>query len=166
MGNIYNHVKDVVIRKHCLAWLLALIAQFSFIQEITQTETNRMEASLHGQFGRINLGATKLTIGRAPNNQLVLNHSQVSGYHAEIRPDGQGYSIIDFGSTNGTFVNEYRLTPNVPRSLNPNDRLRFGQQTNKPGTTFTFEVQGVAPVEPTDSKLPPLSANSSSSQQA
>ena len=125
-----------------------------------------MEASLNGHFGRINLGATKLTIGRAPNNQLVLNHSQVSGYHAEIRPDVQGYSIIDFGSTNGTFVNEYRLTPNVPRSLNPNDRLRFGQPTNNPGTTFTFEVQGIAPVEPTDSKIPPLSANSSSPQQA
>ncbi len=125
-----------------------------------------MEASLNGRYGRFNLGAAKLTIGRAPNNQLILTDSQVSGYHAEIRPDGQGYSIIDFGSTNGTFVNEYPLTPNVPRSLSPNDRLRFGQSINNLGTTFTFEVRSVAPVKSTYSgPPPPPPANSSSPRQ-
>src|SRR5205085_3670923 len=120
---------------------------------------------LKGQYGRINLGTANFTIGRASTNQLVVNDLQVSGYHAEIRPEGQGYCLIDFGSTNGTFVNEYRLTPNVPRSLHPNDRLRFGQNRSNPDTMFTYQVSGTVPVEPTRLGSLPVPAKSSTPQQ-
>lgn len=108
-----------------------------------------MTSALHGPLGRIDLGDAVFTIGRAADNQLVLDDLQVSAYHAEIRPEGRGYHLTDLGSRNGTFVNDFRLTPNVPRSLHPHERIRFGQNTSSPKTVFTYEIQDVTPVEPT-----------------
>ena len=108
-----------------------------------------MKATLSGTYGQIDLQSTKLTIGRAPDNLLVLNDSQISGHHAEICSAGQGYSIIDLGSTNGTFVNDNRLAPGVSRSLTSGDKLRFGPYTGNPSTIFTYTLMGVAAVNPT-----------------
>jgi FHA domain/NTF2-like N-terminal transpeptidase domain len=102
-----------------------------------------MEAALNGPTGRISLGPGPLTIGRMPGSQLLLTDPQSSGHHAEIRPEGQGYSIIDLGSTNGTFVNEQRLTPHVSRMLVSGDRMRIG------GTVFSYEAKEPEPFAPT-----------------
>jgi FHA domain len=74
------------------------------------------------------------TIGRSPDNQMVVNDPRVSSHHAQIRPEGQGYDIIDVGSSNGTFVNEQRLVPNVPRLLYTGDQIRIGD------TKFFYEA--------------------------
>lgn len=95
-----------------------------------------MEAFLNSPLGRTNLTSNALTIGRAPDNQLVLQDNQASGHHAEIRSEGQGYTIIDRGSTNGTFVNEQRLTPQIAMALNSGDVIRIG------ATKFTYELAG------------------------
>lgn len=102
-----------------------------------------MEAALNGPTGRINLGPNTLTIGRLPDNQLVTNDPKTSSRHAEIRPEGQGYSIIDKNSTNGTFVNDQMLESNVPRMLKPGDRIRFGD------TNFTYEASNAPRIERT-----------------
>lgn len=49
---------------------------------------------------------TTVRIGRAPENDLVVNDLVVSRRHAELRglPDG-GYQIVDLGSHNGTYLN-------------------------------------------------------------
>jgi serine/threonine protein kinase len=113
------------------------------------TEALTMEASLTGLQGRIVLGPSKLTIGRAADNNLVIKDGKVSSHHAELRPDGQFYSIVDLGSTNKTLVNEQLLISGVPRQLQQGDKLRFGD------TTFTYEVRdalqnkAAAPNEPT-----------------
>lgn len=101
-----------------------------------------MEASLNGPLGRTALGQGTVKIGRAPNNTLVINDPQSSAHHAEIIPgfDGNSYQVTDLNSTNGTFVNEQRLTPNVPRPLNPGDVIRIG------ALTFAYEAgNGYAP---------------------
>lgn len=46
-----------------------------------------------------------ITIGRAPENDIVLDFPQVSTNHARFTPDGDGFWVEDMGSTNGTFVN-------------------------------------------------------------
>ena len=102
-----------------------------------------MEAVLQGPKGRIILGTAVLTIGRVPGSDIEMTDPQSSGRHAEIRPEGQGYSIVDLGSTNGTYVNEQKLAPHASRTLYSNDRIRIGT------TTFTFEVSGMAPIAPT-----------------
>ena len=102
-----------------------------------------MEAALNGPFGRVPLGATPLTIGGTPDNQLVLADASISSHHAEIRPQGQDYVLIDLGSANGTFLNEQRLDPHVPGLLHAEDMVRIGD------TRFTYEVAGVSETEPT-----------------
>src|SRR5258706_2964772 len=102
-----------------------------------------MEAALNGPSGRIVLGPAEITVGRLSSNQLMVSDPKASSRHATISPAGQGYRITDLGSTNGTFVNEQRLSPNTPLTLNPGDRIRIGD------TTFTYEVAGAVPFAPT-----------------
>ncbi len=45
-----------------------------------------------------------ITIGRAPDNVLVLRDSKVSSRHARIEIDGTEVTVTDLGSKNGTFV--------------------------------------------------------------
>ncbi len=72
----------------------------------------------------IALGAPTITIGRAPDNMVVLQHPQVSGHHAQLEQVQGGYRIIDLGSTNHVFVNNQRITNAVP--LQPGDEIRIG----------------------------------------
>src|SRR5712664_1187534 len=95
-----------------------------------------MEAVLNSPFGRMALGATPLKIGRAPDNTLVITDPQSSSHHAEVAPGfgGNGFQVTDLGSTNGTFVNEQRLSPQMPRPLNAGDVIRIGS------TQITYEA--------------------------
>jgi ABC-type multidrug transport system ATPase subunit len=43
-----------------------------------------------------------LTIGRDPQNDVVLDNPNVSRFHAELRKDGDGIELRDLGSRNGT----------------------------------------------------------------
>jgi pSer/pThr/pTyr-binding forkhead associated (FHA) protein len=50
----------------------------------------------------------------------------VSRHHARIvRQDG-GFSVIDLGSTNGTYINGHAAAYNQPAALNDGDTLSFG----------------------------------------
>ena len=69
------------------------------------------------------LGAPVITIGRLPDNMVVLNHPQVSGHHARLEQVQGGYRIVDLGSTNHVYVNAQRVT-NQP--LRPGDEIRIG----------------------------------------
>jgi stress response protein SCP2 len=95
-----------------------------------------MEATLIGPYGQTTLEPTPYpyTIGQSPDNRIVLNDLNVSSHHAQIRLEGPGYEIIDLGSRNGTFVNEQRLVPNLPRLLYTGDQIRIGD------TRFTYEA--------------------------
>ncbi len=97
---------------------------------------------LNGPFGRVILGSTVVTIGRRSGNQVVVNDPRVTSYHAEIHPSGQGYTITDLGSTNGTFVNEQRIDLNTPYTLHPGDRIRVGD------ISFTYEVDAFSQSAP------------------
>ena len=51
----------------------------------------------------------------------------ISRHHAKIQRVAGGYEITDLESTNGTWVNEKRLTPNKPYPLSSGCLLRLGR---------------------------------------
>ncbi|MFP3905713.1 MAG: FhaA domain-containing protein [Acidimicrobiales bacterium] len=72
---------------------------------------------------RVVLGEFIVTVGRMPESTLVLADPNVSRNHAEVRPQGDGYVVVDLGSTNGTRVNGVKVSEHV---LRDGDEIMFG----------------------------------------
>ena len=76
-----------------------------------------------------------LVLGRGGNGPkgTCLDLSELGGYeaglsrkHAMIRRREDGYEIVDLASTNGSWLNHERLTPNKPVPLPGKAQLRLG----------------------------------------
>jgi pSer/pThr/pTyr-binding forkhead associated (FHA) protein len=59
--------------------------------------------------GRIELNSRIVVIGRSSECDISLSDPNVSRRHAEIRRIGDGFSLVDLDSTNGTEVNGQRV---------------------------------------------------------
>jgi hypothetical protein len=71
--------------------------------------------------------ASRVSVGRAGNVDVVLRHISVSKFHAWFERDAHGaLRVADADTTNGTQVNELRATPREPIAVIPGDLLRFG----------------------------------------
>ncbi|MBV9280697.1 MAG: FHA domain-containing protein [Chloroflexi bacterium] len=70
------------------------------------------------------------TIGRGPQNDIVLRSGTASRAHARIEHREQEFVLTDLNSTNGTFVNRDRLA----RA----HTLRHGDEVHFAGEPFTF----------------------------
>lgn len=62
------------------------------------------------------LNQPTITIGRAEDNTYQLPHPSVSSHHAELRAEDGDYRLVDLGSTNGSRVNDERITETVLRN--------------------------------------------------
>ena len=56
-----------------------------------------------------------LTIGRAPDNAVIIDNPAVSGHHARVFSESGAVILEDLNSTNGTFVNGHHSTRRVLR---------------------------------------------------
>jgi len=65
------------------------------------------------------------TIGSAPDADIVLHDSAISGKHASLRYKDNKFTITDLDSTNGTFLND-RADPIAREELKDNDTVRLG----------------------------------------
>jgi len=89
------------------------------------------EGALEGAEGQpIWLVKGEPIVGRVPGVDLTIPDEFVSRQHARIQRVGGQFVVTDLGSSNGTYVNEQRLTEAY--SLQPGDRVRFGH------TSFVF----------------------------
>lgn len=66
----------------------------------------------------------EVTVGRAPDNHLVVNHESISSHHAKLQLEGDGYTLIDLDSTNGTKIDGI-ATSNGP--LSNGTQITFGK---------------------------------------
>lgn len=66
------------------------------------------------------------TFGRKADNDVQVADPYVSGRHGKIEVSQEGIFLTDVGSTNGTFLNGTRLTPNVRTLVTPQDEIRIG----------------------------------------
>jgi FHA domain-containing protein len=73
--------------------------------------------------GRIALTGDTVLIGRATDATVRLADSSVSRRHAEVRPAGDGWVLVDLGSTNGTRINGAPITE---RRLEDGDSITVG----------------------------------------
>jgi len=69
---------------------------------------------------------SKNTVGRSLSNDIPLNDQKSSRFHAEISVDGDEVFILDFESTNGTFINEKRIKPKEANLITIKDEIRIG----------------------------------------
>lgn len=72
----------------------------------------------------VEVDQTQFTIGRKPDNDLVIDNSAVSGRHARLIKVQEVYFLEDLKSTNGTFVNETRIDR---RQLRDTDVVTIGK---------------------------------------
>jgi hypothetical protein len=68
----------------------------------------------------------RISLGRAPNCDLVLNDPSVSKLHAHFRDQDGVLRVSDVGSQNGTRLNGIALEPHVQTIVQLGDQLQFG----------------------------------------
>jgi len=73
-------------------------------------------------------------IGRDSANHVAIEDAKASREHAKIRFADGTYSIVDLGSSNGTFVNDQQVSGQIP--LNEGDQIRIGD------TVLAFKPAG------------------------
>ncbi len=72
----------------------------------------------------VHLSEQTLVVGRTPESHIFVNEASVSRRHASISSTMAGFEIEDLGSSNGTFINDNRVTGKV--ILKDGDLIRLG----------------------------------------
>ena len=68
-----------------------------------------------------------LTVGRAEDCNLTIQHETLSRRHMSVQLKNGQCWVEDHGSSNGTFVNGKRLKPHTPARVLPEDFIQLGQ---------------------------------------
>lgn len=104
------------------------------------------------------LEKTETSIGREATNDVSIADAEVSRRHARIIKQDESFLIEDLGSTNGTFVNNARVS--APQPLKPGDFIVLGESISlffdsfpinleeKPAEVPTFEPEITPEPEP------------------
>ena len=88
-----------------------------------------------GQTRVVALGAAPLTVGRAPDNTILLTSRFVSGHHARVETVGQSHRIVDVGSTNGLLYEGRRV---ASHDLTDGAIIRIGDSATGSFVTLTY----------------------------
>jgi pSer/pThr/pTyr-binding forkhead associated (FHA) protein len=72
-------------------------------------------------------------IGSSAACDIVVREPTVSGEHCQLSRYDDQYVLQDLGSTNGTFVNGFRLNPQTPVYVSVTDQITLG-----PGVAFQW----------------------------
>lgn len=70
------------------------------------------------------LGRTKTGMGRWSENEIMLNDSNISRQHAEIKYYNGAYYLCDLNSTNGTYLNGEKVRQEI---IAPGDKIVLGR---------------------------------------
>jgi phage tail-like protein len=100
------------------------------------------------------IGRQGLRVGRTGDNNLALNHREISRQHMRItwREDDK-FLIEDLNSSNGVWLNDSRIPSRIPQELNEGDVVRCGPYLltfdrlvySQPGIARSFSENGDLP---------------------
>ncbi|MBN2145027.1 MAG: FHA domain-containing protein [Candidatus Aureabacteria bacterium] len=111
--------------------------------------------------GKIFILRTKNIIGRYNDCSLVINDKKISSKHCKIEKINRTeFSITDLNSSNGTFVNGFKLTQS--RTLQYGDIILIGEtlmvyqtlQNSQTNTTMIFDSTRVMEADKTHCSKP------------
>jgi len=85
---------------------------------------------------RARVRESSLVVGRSHSVDLTLTDPRVSSRHCRIEDRGDGWALVELGSTNGTSVNGSAVDGEV--KLHPNDKIEVGD------SVLRFELQDAA----------------------
>ena len=95
------------------------------------------------------VGTHPVSIGRLPDNSIVIDNPAVSGRHARVYREGNHYVLEDLKSTNGTFVND---KPIARHTLLEGDVILVGKHT----VAFTQKGGEQAAADKTEQFVPEI----------
>ncbi len=107
---------------------------------------------------QIPLSKVEFTLGRLPDNDIVLPDALVSGHHAKLAQTLQGWEVVDLNSSNGTWFKGSRLMPETPTLILPGDAIQLGKCTLTLAASAPAHVPQMvspAPLPPAIDLLPP-----------
>ena len=78
-----------------------------------------------------------ISIGRDPLSDIVINDPEISRQHAKLVKKGSGYSLEDFGSTNGTYIDGEQLSAHTATEMLPGQLISMGS-----GVVLLYAVFG------------------------
>ncbi|MBC8160608.1 MAG: FHA domain-containing protein [Roseiflexaceae bacterium] len=111
----------------------------------------RLSLTLNGEPHTFALTARGLKIGRAPENDLVLNHGFVSRRHATVELRGREAWVLDHDSRNGVLLNRLRVQE---------EQLADGDTVQVGPFAIRFEDRAAQSVVLDDNRYFPLAAES------
>ena len=86
-----------------------------------------------GPAARFDLGGALIAVGRAADNDVILDDAQVSRHHCQLKLQHGAYGFVDLQSRNGSTVNGQ---PVEEIALADGDRIRVGN------TSIEFRLRG------------------------
>lgn len=99
------------------------------------------------------ISSSIVTVGRVPEKaDLVIPVATVSGEHARLQMKEGSLVVTDLNSTNGTFIDDKRLSPGVPATIQTGRYLTFGD-TNLAIFRVSKLPKSVASEPQTDAKV-------------
>ena len=129
----------------------AFASEATTVADAQPSRTSRLKSAacwLTSNRRRFLLEPGEHIVGRLADADIHVDHESVSRRHARVVVTGEGATIEDLGSKNGTFVGSARIT--VPTALEDRVRVRFGS------VSLTFRSWSMGAT--TRSVTPPLEA--------
>lgn len=97
--------------------------EYGSLVTLTYNDGNGASQEVPPHIKPLHLGAAEMTLGRLEDNDVVLNHPQVSAHHARLTRAQDSYLLTDLNSTNHIYVNGLQVTSHL---LQPRDEVRIG----------------------------------------
>lgn len=102
----------------------ATLLEMPLATNLEETALPRVVVLTAARTWEVPMRGDSLTIGGAADNAIVIDGASVSRHHAAIERKAASFLVRDLGSTNGTWVNQERVSEKV---LEDGDAIRVGQ---------------------------------------